>query len=67
MNGDDLTNNNPLASRVSGRIKRTRHPLLLVDAGLPVGRHRFQLIVVDAAGNRSKPAEVTVVISRAAR
>jgi hypothetical protein len=29
---------------------------------LPVGRHVFQLVVVDDAGNESKPAEVVVIV-----
>jgi hypothetical protein len=29
---------------------------------LPVGRHIFQLVVVDDSGNESKPAEVVVVV-----
>ena len=30
---------------------------------LPVGRHRFRLVVVDDAGNQSKPDEVTVIVA----
>jgi hypothetical protein len=43
----------------------TSEPQLTVDAGLPVGRHRFQLVVEDSSGNLSDPdvAEVTVVRS----
>jgi hypothetical protein len=38
-------------------------PTVVVDAGLPPGTHRFQLVVVDEAGNRSRPAEVVVKIT----
>ena len=31
-------------------------------AALPVGRHIFQLVVVDDSGNESKPAEVAVIV-----
>ena len=43
----------------------TAEPTITVDAGLPLGQHRFQLVVVDAAGNRSRPAVVVVDIQRA--
>ncbi|MGB8167343.1 MAG: hypothetical protein WCF18_07605 [Chthoniobacteraceae bacterium] len=33
-----------------------------VDAGLPVGRHRFQLIVVNSRGQSSKPSEAVVIV-----
>jgi hypothetical protein len=43
----------------------TREPTIVVDPGLPLGRHRFQLEVVDAEGRVSKPdlAEVEIVRS----
>jgi hypothetical protein len=41
----------------------TTQPTVVVDAGLPPGAHRFQLVVVDGAGNRSRPAEVVVRIT----
>jgi hypothetical protein len=40
----------------------TTTPTVTVDAGLPAGVHRFQLVVVDSAGNESKPAVVAVTI-----
>ncbi len=43
----------------------TEAPTVLVDAGLPIGRQRFQLFVVDSAGNRSRADEVIVVVARA--
>ena len=45
-----------------GKPITTTVPVIAVDAGLAIGVHRFQLEVIDTAGNRSKPdvAEVTV-------
>jgi hypothetical protein len=40
----------------------TRDPRVVVDAGLPAGRHTFELVVTDAAGNRSAPARLIVVV-----
>jgi hypothetical protein len=39
-------------------------PVNFVDVqnNLPVGRHTFTLVVVDAQGNRSNPARATVLI-----
>jgi hypothetical protein len=42
----------------------SRQATVVVDAGLPAGDHRFQLVVVNAAGVRSAPVEVTVTITR---
>lgn len=39
-------------------------PAIVVDAGLPVGGHRFQLVVVDSAGRRSAPVEAVVTVAR---
>ena len=33
------------------------------DAPLPLGRHRFRLIVIDNSGNRSVPDEVDVIVA----
>ena len=41
-----------------------RTPTVVVDAGLPLGPHRFQLVVVGASGQRSSPVEVTVTVTR---
>jgi hypothetical protein len=41
----------------------TTEPVIQVDAGLVPGTYRFQLIVVDDAGNRSAPAVQTVQIT----
>jgi len=43
---------------------KTRDALLQVDPGLPPGVHTFELIVQDAAGNRSMAARVKVEIFR---
>ncbi len=43
----------------------TAEPTITVDPGLPLGQHRFQLVVIDAAGNRSQPAIAVVDIQRA--
>ena len=42
----------------------TREPTIVVDPGLAVGRHRFQLEVFDGAGNRSRPDTAVVEIRR---
>ena len=42
----------------------TREPTITVDAGLPVGRHRFRLEVVDATGLRSAPDQAIVEVQR---
>jgi hypothetical protein len=45
----------------------TRAPTIVVDAGLPAGRHRFELVVFDDTGHRSKPATAVVEIQSASR
>jgi hypothetical protein len=49
-----------------GQTIETRAPTIVVDAGLPPGRHRFQLEVFDEAGNRSKPATAVIEVRPAA-
>ncbi len=41
----------------------TDTPTVAVDGGLPPGTHRFQLVAVDEAGNRSQPAVADVSIA----
>ena len=53
-----------MATFVTGRPITTDQPFIDVDAGLSVGTHRFQLVVVDAQGNRSVPDIQTVTITR---
>jgi hypothetical protein len=40
----------------------TSEPTMVVDAGLAVGTHRFQLVVFNARGQASKPQTFDVVI-----
>ena len=40
----------------------TSEPTVTVDAGLPIGRHRFRLEVIGAAGSRSAPDEAIVEV-----
>ncbi len=40
----------------------TASPLLVIDAGLSPGRHRFRLVVETEGGRRSQPAEVIVTV-----
>jgi hypothetical protein len=49
---------------VKGRTVETAEPVVVVDAGLSVGTHRFQLVVVSNDGRRSAPEAVDVVVSR---
>jgi hypothetical protein len=49
----------------AGQTIATQAPTIVVDPGLPPGRHRFQLEVFDAAGNRSKPATAVVEVQPA--
>jgi hypothetical protein len=41
----------------------TEVPEVLVDAGIPAGRHRFRLVVIDSAGNTSRPDEIVLAIN----
>lgn len=49
---------------VAGQPVTTDTPGMLVDAGLPVGRHRFQLVVTDSGGMRSRADEIVVQVQR---
>jgi len=49
----------------AGQTIETRAPTIVVDPGLPPGRHRFQIEVFDATGNRSKPATAVIEIGPA--
>jgi hypothetical protein len=48
-----------------GQTLETRAPTIVVDQGLAPGRHRFQVVVFDEAGHRSKPDTVAVEIQPA--
>jgi hypothetical protein len=50
---------------VPNRPVETTQPTIVVDAGLPPGPHRFQLVVLDAHGNRSQATEVVVTVTAA--
>jgi len=53
-----------MARFVVGQPITTSTPTIVVDAGLAAGRHAFSLVVVDAAGNESRAANVIVSVSR---
>ncbi len=42
----------------------TEEPVIKVDPGLKEGRYVFQLTVIDQDGNKSRPAQITVVVKR---
>jgi hypothetical protein len=50
-----------------GKAVVTTTPTVLVDAGLPVGLHRFQLEVLTNTGQRSKPAVATIQVQLSRR
>ena len=45
----------------------TEDPIITVDAGLPPGQYRFQLIVEDDRGVQSLPVEAVVTVREAAK
>lgn len=47
-----------------GQRITTTTPSIVVDAGLSMGAHRFQLEVIDGAGNRSRPDVAVVTVQR---
>lgn len=53
-----------MATFVPGRPITTDQPFIDVESGLSVGTHRFQLVVVDAQGNRSAPDVQAVTVVR---
>ena len=53
-----------MVSFVAGKPVSTDTPGVVVDAGLPAGRHRFQLVVLNQGGARSQSAELVVQIRR---
>lgn len=40
-------------------------PTIVVDGGLPAGRHRFRLEVINSTGLRSSPSDVVVAVNDA--
>jgi hypothetical protein len=53
-----------MARFVLNQTIETAEPTIAVDPGLPPGRHRFELVVIDDAGKRSQPVEAIVEIQR---
>lgn len=53
-----------MAKFAVGQSLTTTEPTIVVDAGLPVGTHRFQLVVVGARGVKSAPDEAVVQVQR---
>jgi hypothetical protein len=55
-----------MANFVVGTPQETQQPAIEVTVNpqtpLPVGKHRFQLVVVDDAGNASLPDTVEVIV-----
>lgn len=49
---------------VVGKPVETTTPRMVVDAGLPVGSHRFSLTVFNTTGNASAPSEAVVQVTR---
>jgi hypothetical protein len=47
-----------------GQSIKTDVPGIEVDAGLPLGRHQFRLVVVNDAGRESLPVQALVDIRR---
>ena len=45
-----------------GKPVVTSKPFVVVDAGLPVGKYRFSLVVEDENGNFSKPSSIIVTV-----
>lgn len=50
-----------------GQTVLTTEPVIVVDAGLRPGLHRFRLVVTDDQGLNSQPDEVVVQISAITR
>ena len=51
-----------MASFIKGRPVTTTTPFVTVETRLKVGKHRFQLVIVDDKGVESAPAELEVTI-----
>ena len=45
-----------------GETFRSSDPTISIDGGMPPGRHRFRLEVIDDKGKTSRAAEVVVVV-----
>ncbi len=53
-----------MAGFTVGKAIVTDTPMIQVDAGLPIGTHRFTLVVTNDKGVESLPATIDVVIYR---
>jgi hypothetical protein len=53
-----------MAQFAVGQSITTATPTIIVDAGLAIGGHRFQLVVVDSSGLRSAPDVKDVSVQR---
>ncbi len=53
-----------MANFVTRKKVLTKTPNLRVDAGLPVGVHHFQLVLLYTDGSRSDPFDIHVKITR---
>jgi len=53
-----------MATFTVGKAIATTTPSIVVDAGLPLGQHRFQLVVVTDTGQRSQPDVATVDVQK---
>lgn len=53
-----------MATFAPGQTIKTREPTITVDAGLGIGTHRFQLVVLTDTGQTSAPAVVAVQVVR---
>jgi hypothetical protein len=51
-----------MAKFVIGKEIVTSDPTIDVEPSLAVGRHVFQVVVEDASGNQSAPAQVEVIV-----
>ncbi|MDZ4797556.1 MAG: hypothetical protein SGI92_05295 [Bryobacteraceae bacterium] len=51
-----------MATLKVNETRTTTTGFLTIDAGLPPGRYRYQLVVQDDQGNRSAPVQIVVII-----
>lgn len=56
-----------MATLTPGQPVTVGQPELLVENDLAVGRHRFELVVIDNGGLESAPAELIVTVRRLVR
>jgi hypothetical protein len=55
-----------MANFLNSRQFTTEKPQITVDAGLPVGKHRFEVTAIYRDSRRSRPVEVAVTIVESA-